>query len=57
MEIHSVKPHIRDHSYKVPTNRDFNRSKGLSVSSKVWLLHSCHINYIKEAGTIFQIFK
>ena len=46
MEISSVKPHIRDHSYKVPTNRDFKRSKGLSISSKVRLLHSLHINHI-----------
>lgn len=55
MEIHCLKPQIQDHSNKVPTSRDFKRSKGVLVSSKVCVLHSCHINHIIHAGTIFQL--
>ena len=52
IEIHCVKPQIQDHSNKVPTSRDFTRSKGLSISSKVHFLHSCQINHIRHASTI-----
>ena len=51
IEIHCVKPQIL-HSKKIPTSRDFTRSKGLSISSKVHFLRSCQINHIRRADTI-----
>ena len=38
IEIHCVKHQIWDYSNKVPTSIDINRSKGLSISSKVHML-------------------
>ena len=57
IEIHCEKLQIWDHPSKVPTSRDFKRSKGLSVPSKVQVLHSHQINHIRQDGTIFQIFE
>lgn len=53
----SVKPQIRDPSNKVPTGKDFTRSNGLSISSKICLLCSYQINHMRHADTIFQIFE
>ena len=55
MEIHCVKPQILPHLNKVPTSIGLKSSIDLAKSSKVRLLHSCQINHIKQAGTIFQM--
>ena len=55
IEIQFVQPQIRAHWNKVLRRRDFKRSKGLSLSSNMWVLHSCQTNHIKHAGTIFQM--
>ena len=52
-----VKPQIRDPSNKVPTSKDFTRSIGLSISSKIRILCSYQINHMRHADTIFQIFE
>ena len=45
--IHCIKPQIQNHSNKAPTSRDFKRSKGLSISSKVWMIMiSTEINLV-----------
>ena len=49
-----MKTQIRDQSNRVRTNKSFDWSKVLSLSSKVWL-HSFQTNHIKQAGTMFQI--
>ena len=56
MEECCVKPQILTHWNKVPTSIGFKRSVDLTIS-KVWLLHSCQINHIRQARTIFQIFE
>ena len=53
----SVKPQVRDPSNKVPTSKNFTRSNGLSISSKIRLLCSYKINHMRHANTIFQIFE
>ena len=53
MEMQCVKPQIRDHSNKVLTGKDFNRSIGLSILSNVQILRSFQINHIRHAGSIF----
>ena len=40
MEIHCIKLQIQAHQNNVPKRRDFKRSKGLSISSKVWVFCS-----------------
>ena len=35
MEIHCVKPQVRDHPNNVPTRKDFKKSADFSMSSKV----------------------
>ena len=47
--------YIQTHWNKVPKRRDFKRSKGLSLSSKVRVLRSCQTNHIKHVGTVFHI--
>ena len=56
-ELQCVRPQIRDHSNKVLASRFFSISMGLSMSSKVWALHSFQTNHIRHAGTIFQTFE
>ena len=53
MEIHCVKPQIRDHPTNVPTSKDFKKSTNFSTSSKVQVFLSLQISHIKQAGTIF----
>ena len=56
-EIQCVRLQIQDHSNKVLTSKVFNRSIGLSMSSKVRALRSFHTNYIRHTSTIFQTFE
>ena len=56
-EIQCVRPTIWDHSNKVLTSEGFNRSIGLSMSSKVRALRSFYTNHIRYASTIFQTFE
>ena len=57
IEIQCVKPQIQDQTNKILTSKDFTRSKGLSISSKILVLHSCQINYIRHVGTISKCLK
>ena len=56
-EIQCVRLQMQDHSNKVLASKVFNRSIGLSMSSKVRPLCSFHTNYIRHTGTIFQTFE
>ena len=48
MERYCVNPQL-------PNKRDFKRSKGISLSSKVQVLRFYQTDHIRHAGTIFQV--
>ena len=57
MDSLKVKPHERDQSNKVPTNKAKNWFPVSCISSKRQPLHSLQIIHITQCGTKFQIFE
>ena len=55
IDIQCVEPQLRPHRNKIPKRRDLQRSKGLSISSKVRVFRSCQTYHVKQAGTIFHV--
>ena len=54
METHCIKLKIQA-NWKNYQKLEILRDLKVSLSSRVWILHSCQINHIRQAGTIFQI--